>query len=62
MRVRVVPELGDLRVPVQRGLDDAALDTTAAAMHETDLEQTGRRKSYYKDPLEGAILYRRTLR
>jgi hypothetical protein len=32
---RVVPELGDERVALQHGLDDAALDASASAVHET---------------------------
>ncbi len=37
----IVPELDDLLVPVERGLDDAALDAAAASVHETDLAQAG---------------------
>ena len=43
MRVVIVPELGDLHVPVERGLDDAALDAAAASVYETDFAQAGRR-------------------
>ena len=32
--MRVVPELGDERMTVERLLDDAALDAAAAAVHE----------------------------
>jgi hypothetical protein len=44
MRVLVVPELNDLLVPIERGLDDAPLDAAAASVHQTDLAQTGRRR------------------
>jgi hypothetical protein len=41
VRVGVVPERLDVRVPVQRCLDEAALDSTAAAMHEPNGRQSG---------------------
>ncbi len=38
-------------------------NASARTLYEkAGFEQTGRRKSYYKDPLESAILYRWTLR
>ncbi len=37
-------------------------NTAARTLYEkAGFEQTGRRKSYYRDPVEDAILYRRTL-
>jgi hypothetical protein len=35
----VVPELGDERVPLERRLNDAALDAAASPMNETHLAQ-----------------------
>ena len=37
MRVGGVPELGDERVPLERLLDDSALDAFAAAVNESNL-------------------------
>ena len=39
MRVAAVPELGDERMPLERLLDDPALDAFAAAVNEADLPQ-----------------------
>lgn len=36
MRRRVVPEFDHQRMPIERGLDDAALDPASAAMNDPD--------------------------
>ena len=41
MRFRRVVEALDERVPLERGLDDAALDAVAAAVNQSDLAQAG---------------------
>lgn len=38
---RVVPELGDERVSLERRLNEAALNTAASPVHEAHLEQPG---------------------
>lgn len=40
---RIIPEFGDARVPVERGLDDAALHTLAASVYQADRRDAGRR-------------------
>ena len=40
MRVRVVPELSDERVAIERRLHDAPLDAAAPAVHETHFPKT----------------------
>ena len=42
MRLRIVPELDDLRMPVERRLDDPALDTLPPAVNEPDHRYSGR--------------------
>ena len=39
MRVCIVPELGDERMPLEGRLHDAALDAAAPAVNETHLSQ-----------------------
>ena len=34
MRARIVPEFDHARVPLERGLNDSALDAAAAAVHQ----------------------------
>ena len=41
MRVRVIPELGDERKPIEHGLDDGALHALTASVDQADLHQTG---------------------
>ena len=40
MRVRVVPELSDERVPIERRLHDAPLDAAAPPVYETHFSKT----------------------
>lgn len=40
-RVRVVPELGHQRVVLEHGLDDPALDPSAAAVDQSKFAKTG---------------------
>ena len=41
VRRRIVPEFGDARVPLERRLNDAALNTAAATVNEPHLAQPG---------------------
>lgn len=44
MRQWIVPELDDLRVPLERSLDDPSLDTLPAAVNEPDHRYPGRHR------------------
>ena len=44
MGCRIVPEFSDLWMPVERGLDNPALNATAAAVNDTDLPEARDRR------------------
>ena len=44
---RVVPELGDERVSIERRLNEAALNTAASPVHEAHVAQTGQGGGVY---------------
>ncbi len=51
MRARIVPELGDARMTLERGLHETALHAVPAAVDEPDVAQTGggRRRHEFDD-------------
>ena len=59
MRARIVPELGDARMTLERGLHEAALDAAPATVDEPHLAQTGGRRRRHEFDDDGCDIARR---